>query len=348
MTATGRIMNPQQLHALRDWLQEKLAPMPLIRLPEPTRPGAGASSETLFLNPVVGEENAQRELRLVLRIEPTARRIYMLPSIARQFGVMERLAALGSAPVPVVRWHEPDPAVLGAPFFVMERVEGQIPNDFLHSKGLLADLSPVDREALWLTAVAAMAAVHAAPARQFEFLARPEWGANGLAQEIALWDEYARWSGAPLHAVQARTRLWLEDHKPVQQADGLAWGDARICNMIFRDGRCAAVLDWETVSLAGAESDLGWWMFYDWMMAEGWGVPRLDGIGDGAVLVKAWEGFSGRRAENMEWHEVFATWRFSLISDRARLLMRQRGEADPLPAGLPTPHVRRLEMLIGG
>lgn len=342
------MMNRQHLHALHDWLQGKLAPSQLIRLPEPIRPGAGASSDTLFLNPVVKEGNAERELRLVLRIEPRTRRIYMLPSIERQFGVMEKLAWLGSVPVPVVLWHEPDPALLGAPFFIMERVEGQVPSDFMHSQGLLAELSPVDREALWLEAVAAMAAIHAAPVKHFEFLARPEWGANGLTQEIALWDEYARWSGAPVHAVQERTRIWLEDHRPMQQPDGLAWGDARISNMMFRNSRCAAVLDWETVSLAGAESDLGWWMFFDWMMADGWGVPRLEGIGDGAALVKAWESLSGRYAENMEWHEVFATWRFSLISGRARRLMRQRGEADPMPAGMSSPHIRRLEMLIGG
>lgn len=333
--------------ALQSWLRTRLPRADAITVPPPVRPGAGGSSDTLFVNPVIRERGMERQERWVLRIEPKARQIYMLSSIERQFRVMEALRRLGSVPVPAVVWHEPDPAILGAPFFIMERVEGQIPSDFIHSQGLLVELSPAKREALWLEAVRTMAAVHAAPVESFGFLARPERGASGLEQEISLWDEYARWSGAPMQPVQERARRWLADHAPMRPPDGLAWGDARIANMVFRDSRCVAVLDWETVSLAGAESDLGWWIFFDWMMSDGWGVARLEGIGDGAKLVKAWEGFSGRRAENMEWHEVFATWRFSLISDRARMLMRQRGEADPLPAGAPAPYVRRLEMLVG-
>ncbi|MFA7602583.1 MAG: phosphotransferase family protein [Novosphingobium sp.] len=335
-------------NALRAWLERRLAPAELLAIPEPVRPDAGGSSDTLFLNPVIRSEGREREARWVLRIEPTARQIYMLPSLERQFRVMEELGRLGTVPVPGVFWHEPDPAVLGAPFFVMARVEGQVPSDFVHSQGLLAELPPARREALWRDAVRTMAAIHAVPAERFRFLDRPEYGTGGLDQEIALWDAYARWSGVPMQPEEERARRWLEDHRPAYQADGLAWGDARIANMMFREERCVAVLDWETVSLAGAESDLGWWMFYDWMMAEGWGVPRLEGIGDGPALVAAWEEYAGRRAENMAWHEVFATWRFGLISDRARFLMRQRGEADRMPADMPAPHLRRLEMLTGG
>lgn len=335
-------------HALREWLHARLPEAEVITVPTPERPGAGGSSDTLLIEPVIREGGKERRERWVLRIEPTGHRVYLDQSVERQFRVMQALGALGTVPVPRPFWFEPDSAVLGAPFFLMERVEGQIPSDFMHSQGLLVELAPAAREALWLEAVRTMATIHATPVEPFRFLARPERGASGLDQEIALWDEYARWSGAPVRPEQERARRWLEDNRPARQPDGLAWGDARIGNMVFRDGRCVAVLDWETVSLMGAESDLGWWMFFDWMMCEGWGVPRLEGIGDGAALVKAWESISGRRAEHMEWHEVFATWRFSLISDRARLLMRQRGQADPLPADAPTPHARRLEMLVGG
>ena len=42
-----------------------------------------------------------------------------------------------------------------------------------------------------------------------------------------------------------------------------------------------------------------------------------------------------------------SAWRFSLILDRARMLMRQRGEADALPAEALASHLRRLEILVG-
>ncbi len=333
---------------LGNWLHARLPGANSIMVPPPTRPGAGGSSDTLLVDPVIREGGSERRERWVLRIEPSDNRVYLDQSVERQFRVMQALGALGTVPVPHVLWLEPDPAVLGAPFFLMERVEGAIPHDLYHSQGILADAQPATRGALWLEAVRSMAAIHATPVEPFAFLARPERGATGLVQEVALWDEYARWSGAPIQPVQNRARGWLEGHMPKTQPDGLAWGDARPGNLVFRDGRCAAVLDWETVSLMGAESDLGWWMFFDWMVSDGMGIPRLEGIGDGRALISAWEGFSGRKARDMEWHEVFATWRFSLISDRARLLMRQRGQADPVPAGVPSPHARRLEMLVGG
>ena len=109
------------------------------------------------------------------------------------------------------------------------------------------------------------------------------------------------------------------------------------------------VLAATTASLAGAETDLGWWLFYDWFVADGFGVARLPGLPARDETVRLWEGFSGRRALDMEWHEVFATWRFSLISDRARYLARKLGLQNAAAAAATStdsPHARRLEMLL--
>ena len=42
---------------------------------------------------------------------------------------MGRVVGITELPVPAVRWVEPDAAVLGEPFFVMERVDGDVPPD---------------------------------------------------------------------------------------------------------------------------------------------------------------------------------------------------------------------------
>ena len=152
-----------------------------------------------------------------------------------------------------------------------------------------------------------------APQRQFNlskaeraaFLNRPALGVTGLDQEISAWDAYLGWAGVPPHPVLEKARGWISAHLPAHRPTGLAWGDARLGNMVFLEQRCRAVLDWETASLGGAESDLGWWIYYDWWVAEGTGVPRLDGIGGREETIRAWEDAIGRKAEAMPALEAF-------------------------------------------
>jgi len=147
--------------------------------------------------------------------------------------------------------------------------------------------------------------------------------------------------------VLTRARAWLDDYLPAERPTGLAWGDSRLGNMIFRDNKCVAVLDWETASLGGAETDLGWWLYFDWWVTEGTGVSRLDGIGDGPATVAAWERFAGRPAQAMEWHEMFGTYRFAIISERAIALTAAAGGTMPVGGGDSNPAIVRLRQLLG-
>lgn len=318
--------DPEALkQALQPWLHERMPGADEIQLLALRNASEGGSSETFFVEAVIRSGGAQHEARWVLRIEATVFQVYQDPSIERQFRVMDLLSRSGEVPVPQVIWYESDPRVLGAPFFLMERVEGALPDAFYHSRGLLFEASPAAREAMWLSAVESLARIHRVDIAPFKFLDRPHLGPTGLDQEIALWDEYARWSGIRMRPVQERARRWLEDNVPVERPTGLAWGDARLGNMIFRDNVCKAVIDWETASLGGAETDLGWWLFYDWLVSEGYGAWRLEGLGGPDRFIETWEHFAGRRAQAMEWHETFATFRFSMIRDRAVLLADQMG-----------------------
>jgi aminoglycoside phosphotransferase (APT) family kinase protein len=302
---------------LLPWLRERLSDgQELSNLHVGIAQG-GASSETFFLRGTVNGAEGARQQRWVLRGQPTRTPIYLDASVERQYRVFEALARHSDVPVPEPIGYEGDPGVIGAPFFVMSHVDGALPGALHHSDGLYTELGAAEREAVWLAGVEAMSRVHRVDPSAVEFLDRPELGTTGLAQEIAYWDRYREWSGVPGDPVQERTRRWLEDNAPDLDVTGLAWGDARPANMLFAGGRCTAVIDWETVSLGGPETDLGWWIFYDWFVAEGSGVPRLEGVGAGPALIAAWEHFSGRKAQALEWHEVFATWRFGLIRDRA-------------------------------
>jgi len=333
--------------ALLPWLHLHIPEAESITLSGLRKSAAGGSSETLFLEPLIREQGCVRHEAWVLRIEATVHQIYQDPSVERQYRVMQALSRSSSVPVPKVLWYESDRSVIGAPFFLMERVEGAIPDALHNSGGFLTQITTSQRELIWLSAIQTLAKIHTVELEPFRFLDRPSLGDSGLDQEIAVWDSYMRWSGAPIRPIQERARQWLSDQLPRERPTGLAWGDARPGNMIFRDNACIAVIDWETVSLGGAETDLGWWLFFDWFVSDGFGVPRLPGLGTREQTLKVWEEFAGRKARNMQWHELFATWRFSLISDRAGHLARQLGLHHAPRTDARSPHAERLQMLLG-
>src|SRR3546814_18713085 len=77
-------------------------------------------------------------------------------------------------------------------------------------------------------------------------------------------------------------------------------------------------------------------------------VPRLDGLPDAAGTLALWEAAAGRRAEAMEWHLVFAGYRFALISERARALAIAAGRLPTDAWGEENPAVRLLRDLLAG
>lgn len=332
--------------ALIEWLGQRMPDAVRIDVPALRAAEEGSSSETLFLEPEIETCTGIFRPRWVLRIQASAYQVYQDPSVERQFQVMGAVAKASAAPVPAMLWFEGDSTILGAPFFVMERVAGAVPHERYHSQGILFDASPVERQQMWLSGIQAMAAVHRTDPQHFSFLARPALGATGLDQEVSAWQGYLEWAQVSSHPVLERARAWMSAHMPVHRPTELAWGDARLGNMIFAGGSCQAILDWETASLGGAESDLGWWIYYDWWITEGTAVPRLEGIGGREETIRAWEEFAGRKAQSMEWHEMFATYRFAIISERAIALMTAAGGSIAVRGGDANPAIARLRMLL--
>lgn len=326
--------------SLLPWLRRTIAEADDIALALPTTPKSGGSGETFLIDFSVIEGRVFRYERMVVRLEPTVHLIYPQPSLEPQFRTLQVLGELGRGPVPNARWYESDVRILGAPFFVMDRVEGRVPDDRYYTGGLFVDSSPAEREAMWCSAVEALASIHLADSERFDFLDRPELGSTPLEQEMALWKIYVDWMGVPLTPVQERARRWLEDRFPSDMPHGLTWGDARIPNMIFANGACKAVLDWETVSLCGPECDLGWLLFFDWFVSEGHETARLPGIPDRDATITMWSRLVGRDPEHLVWAEVFATWRFSMIRDRALHLANVKQQQ-------PDTLVERLRYLVG-
>jgi len=301
-------------------------------------PSQGYSNETWLCEVAWTRHQGGREsLGLVLRMQTTALGTFPDYDLGRQYRCM---AALQDSAVPVPRLFgfEQDPAVLGAPFFLMERIDGVVPNEnpLYHLEGWLHDL-PEDQQAdHWMQGIDAIARLARIDprARGFEFLVAPQWKDDPLGQQLEYFRRHMRWAES-LNRPYPHLRgadAWLHANRPAPALGALCWGDAKLGNCVFRDGRLVALLDWESAHLGSPVMDLAWWITLDRCLCEGYGVPRLPGLPGRAASVARWEAGTGLCATDLEYYEVFSAFKLASIMARIGTLFAQRGL---LPAGFP-------------
>lgn len=282
-------------------------------------PGAtGFSSDTLLFD-LRYLRAGQRVVRgLVVRIEPQGFQLFPEYDLQAQYRILRALAGT-DVPVPGALWQERDAEPIGAPFYVMEKVEGRIPADNppYTAEGWVKRLSPEAQGAMWQSYLETLAAIHRLDVDEHDlrFLAKPELGETPLDQELAYYERFYRWAyGDGPHPVVEPSLAWLRENRPpAANPLRLCWGDARIGNMIFRDDRCVAVLDWEMARIGDPVMDLAWGLFLDRYHSEGNDVPRLPGFPAREEAIATYESLTGLGTEHLPYYEVLAGMRFSVI-----------------------------------
>lgn len=265
---------------------ERLAVWFAARLPDATDvavsgldvpTGSGFTNETLTIRPTWRDaQGAARTHVAILRVAPTRHQVHPDSRFAAQVRLQRILAADTDLPVPPVLWHEEDPAVLGAPFMIMERVDGRVPADVpsYHRSGWIADLAPTERRALWSAGLGVLARLHALdPA--------------ALGLDFLTAGTHGRTCSDNSTTTRATSLSTLPTSRPPPAAPWpgcaptgrrvgparLLWGDARLGNLIFQGLSPVAVLDWDMAETGPAESDLAWFLHLDRHLSEGIGVP---------------------------------------------------------------------------
>jgi aminoglycoside phosphotransferase (APT) family kinase protein len=285
--------------------------------------GTGMSSETLLF--AISRNGAEPE-RYVARLAPDPSVVPVFPEydLPLQRRCMELVRELTDVPAPATPWYEPDPAHLGAPFLVMERIDGVAPTDIppYVFGGWLHDTTLEERAEIEAAAVGVLAGLHTiTPERaDLTFLDRPRHGATPLDQHLGYQRWYYDWAREGMRfPIIERLFEWLEARRPEPGPTVLNWGDARIGNILWHEHRPVAVLDWEMAALGPAEVDVAWisWMhrfFQD--LAERFGVPGIpDFLGLDAVA-HAYQSAGGRPPRDLEWYETFAALRHAVITVR--------------------------------
>lgn len=284
----------------------------------------GFSNETAFFDLSWTDDGGPHEGRFVARIEPGTGPLFPPQtaatevSVGLQYRIMDTARGHG-IPVPPVVGYEPDPSVLGQPFFVMEFVDGVIPSDtprYSQSGFVVDEATPDQRHQMVRTGLEAMAAIHAVDWRAagLEWLDSSRRGQPTQADQLRL---YRNWVDHHLadraHPVLDRALEWLTANDPHDERVGLIWGDSRLGNIIWNDYRPAAVVDWEACALSPAEADLGWWLMFDRMSFDDLGAPRPTGFPTRDEMIAIYQEVSGNEVRAPRYWEIFAAVRFCAI-----------------------------------
>lgn len=318
---------------------------------------SGYSNETVFFRACWNEAAESREARYVARIEPRTPPVYpqqtatAMAAVELQYRVMQAVTRAGGVPVPPLAGYEPGTDLLGAPFYVMGFVDGDVPKDnpVYTSEGFYVDAAPVERYRAIDDGLRVLARLHAID----PVAAGLDWLAGGrtpgLVRQLEIFRRYASelLAGRP-HPVLANAFAWLEEESASDGPAVLLWGDARPGNMIFRDFRCVAANDWEGAALGPAELDLGWWLALDRFAHEGSGLPRLEGEPSREEQIALYERHAGRSVRDPFWHEVFAAARFTIVMIRTCQRMTDAGTVpDSMNMPVNNPATQLLADMLG-
>jgi aminoglycoside phosphotransferase (APT) family kinase protein len=310
------------------WLEEAL---PGERLLGVRRLAGGNSNETYLL-----ETTARRA---ILRRPPRAAIAPSAHSMAREHAMLVALARTDvPAPRPLALCA--DPAVIGAPFLLMEHVAGESVLDRL-PPGVdpvlaVGQIGPALMDVLAL--------LHGAPWREIGLgdFGRPD---GFLERQVDRWrGQYERYRARDLPRFE-EVGAWLEANRPPDGAPAILHGDFHLDNCLVDPAppvRVRAIIDWEMATIGDPLLDLG-------LVLAFWGperpaepafpriqaVSRVAGAPTREALAARYAERSGRSVEALPYYLALAFWKLAAIVEGAY--------AQYLAGSLDTPYARDLE-----
>lgn len=262
------------------------------------------------------DDSADR--RWVLRRPPLGQVLASAHDMGREHRI---ISALGPTDVPVPHTHGlcTDESVNGAPFYVMDFVEGTIVRNQVDADSLTTKQRRRAGESL----VDVLAAIHGVDVdavglgdlgKRTDYIARQlhRWGGQ-FEQSDAQVD-----GGIDLPGIEQVGKL-LGERIPPQQGTAIVHGDYRLDNcMLAGDGTVAAVLDWEICTLGDPMADLGLlWVYWtdpdtDAVLPQA-SPTALEGFPTKTEIVDRYAMASGRDVSNLDYYVAFGFWKLTCI-----------------------------------
>ena len=278
---------------------------------EVRRHQAGHSNETFFVTRGTDE--------WVLRRPPRGAFLPSAHDVLREYRVLD---ALKDTPVRVPRTVIAceDESVIGAPFYLMERIDGivirqELPDLFTEAHrarigdelvDALVELHSVDPASCGLDSFA----------KQTGYLERQLKRWNG---QLELTIPFSR----PNPELE-RIGSWLGDNLPQSQRTVVVQGDYKLDNVMFAPdvpAKLVAILDWEMSTLGDPLADLGWMISF-WreagddtgdLFADTTRGTEQPGMRTRAELIGRYADATGLNVDHLEWYVVLAIWKLAIL-----------------------------------
>jgi aminoglycoside phosphotransferase (APT) family kinase protein len=209
-----------------------------------------------------------------------------------------------------------DPETIGAPFYVMERVEGEV---IVASVPAALD-TPAERQRIGEQLIDALVEIHGV-----------DWtavGLEGFGKPTGYLERQLRrfgglWELNKTREIPAVERVgkWLSEHLPKPAGSAtVVHGDYRLGNTMYASeapARLTAVLDWEMATIGDPLADIGY-LCMMWAQAgdpdEGLrahlgNVTRAEGFYTRERLIDRYERRSGRSVSDIRWYTTLALWK---------------------------------------
>lgn len=234
---------------------------------------------------------------LILRLPPAAGAMlegHDVVGQARIYAALDKTP--GAPPVPRIIHVEESLELLGAPFFIMERVPGESVND-IDMQPWFTDAPDMVRNQMcrdWVSAFGNLARL--APLDVLGLPVSPE-------DDLRMWQQFADGACCP-QLVEMIERL-LKVPAPISGSPALIQGDPKLSNLMWQDKRITAMLDFEMALNGEPLADLGYMLFF--FASEHHAASRaqkLSGMLTREEVIEQWEVVSGRSASGVVWHEI--------------------------------------------
>lgn len=301
----------QDLDRLSAWLCERLreqAPTATdLRIENADRVTFGHSAEITLLTLAWRAGGGGHRRDVVLRLRPPSPGLLEPYDMKRQFDILRGLEGT-AVRSPAVLWLDDSGSVLGRPFYVMERIPGDVYEERIPPE---LDARPDLIRRMTEGIVEQLAEIHTVDLDRTGLSALGD-GRSHLDDELRRWEsELIRVRKGPLPALERLLAVLRERQPAPSERITLVHGDVKPGNFLFRpDGEVGGVLDWELTAVGDPLADIGYLELF-------WSMPHfITGRPSALPIEEAlayYEKLTGIPIRNREWYRAFQGFKTAVI-----------------------------------